>query len=59
MMVRQSKPSILPLLILLVLFLGALFGIHVTVDSEVGRKIADLCVLITFFTLVTVWMRRG
>lgn len=49
-MVRSlRKPALLPMLIALTLFVGALFGIHTFVDSNLGREIADLSVVVMFF----------
>lgn len=57
-MVRPSKPSLLPLAILFGLFVIALFAIHANVTSLVGREIADLAVLVTFFGGLFIWTSR-
>lgn len=57
-MVRPSKPSFLPLAILFVVFVIALFAIHANVTSLVGREIADLAVLVSFFGGLFLWTSR-
>lgn len=59
-MVRSSKkPSLLPMVIALVLFVGALFGVHTLVDSYLGREIADLSFVVIFFGGLLLWAGRG
>ncbi len=58
-MVRTSKPGLLPLVLLLALFIGALLAIHLNVASLLGREIADFSVLITFFTLLLFLVSRA
>ncbi len=58
-MVRPSKPGILPSAILLTLFLAALVSVHLTVDSEIGRQIADISILVAFFAVLFVWLARN
>jgi hypothetical protein len=57
-MVRRSKPGIVPAAILLLLFFGVLIGVHLTVDSEIGREIADAAILVAFFALIILWSNQ-
>lgn len=57
-MPSRSHPSILPLVILLALFFGALIAVHANVESLIGREIADFSILILFFGIIALWANR-
>jgi hypothetical protein len=57
-MVRRSKSSLIPSAILLILFFGSLIGVHLTVNSEIGRDIADASILVAFLLIVVLWMDK-
>lgn len=48
-MVRGFKSGWLPMLIGLLLYVAALFGVHTFVGSVLGREIADLSIVVLFF----------
>lgn len=56
---RPFRPGILPLVILLALFSGALIAVHVNIESLIGREIADLSIVIVFFGAITLWATRA
>jgi hypothetical protein len=57
-MARHSKSSLIPHALLLLSFFTALFIVHLTVDSEIGREIADGSILFAFFAILLLWTGR-
>ena len=58
-MVYRSRPSLATGLLLLVLFMVGLVAVHLTVDSVVGREVADVSVMVLFFVGAFLWGVKG